>query len=449
MINSFDPARADALGLDSETLKMIERRRQVLGPAYKLFYESPVQVERAEGVWLYDAQGEAYLDAYNNVPAVGHCHPRVVAAIARQAAKLNTHTRYLNDVVLAYAERLVAHFPAELSQAMFTCTGSEAADLALRVAKASTGGQGLIVTQNAYHGITAAVAEISPSLGAGQPRGAHVWHVPAPDTYRCPGEDVGSGFAAGVRRAIDEMRQHGVRPAALIVDTIFSSDGIFPGTSPFLGEAVHAVRAAGALFVADEVQAGFGRCGTMWGFQRHTVVPDIAVLGKPMGNGMPIAGIVSRPEVLAPFSEGTRYFNTFGGNPVCCAAAHAVLDVLCDEALVEHSAGVGTHLRLAVDLLSEEFPVIGDVRGAGLFIGVEMVREDSARSPWPEIATRVVNEMRHRRVLVSASGPQGHVLKIRPPLPFAQEHCHVLVEALRASIAAALDYCSEEGKLRG
>lgn len=438
MINSFDPDRASRL--DAEMRRMIERRQRVLGPAYKLFYETPVHVARAEGVWLYDPKGNAYLDAYNNVPAVGHCHPRVVAAISRQAAVLNTHTRYLNEVVVDYAEHLVARFPAELSQAMFTCSGSEAVDLALRVAKSFTGRGGVIVTQNAYHGITTAVAEISPSLGAGQKIGATVWRIPPPDSYRCPQGELGSRFAEGVRRAIDEMVLAGVRPAALIVDTIFSSDGIYPGDSAFLAEAIAAVRDAGGVFIADEVQAGFGRCGTLWGFERHGVTPDIVVLGKPMGNGLPIAGIVARPALLEPFSRSTRYFNTFGGNPVCCAAAQAVLDILDEEELVDRAATIGTYLRESMRSLMREFPVIGDVRGAGLFVGVELVGDASTKLPAPRLATAIVNAMRRRRVLISASGPEGHILKIRPPLAFVQRDADTLVEALRSSLSEACQH---------
>lgn len=258
MLNAFDPDSLDQL--DARTRDMIARRQRVLGPSYKLFYEHPVHFVRGEGVWLYDPEGRPYLDVYNNVPSVGHCHPHVVAAIARQAATLNTHTRYLNDLVLTYAEKLVATFPAALSNVMFTCTGSETSDLAMRVARNFTGGTGFIVTETAYHGITSAVSEISPSLGVHVPLGINVRTVPAPARYRADGsevDDIGATFARHVELAIQDLRRHGIQVAALITDTIFSSDGVYADPAGFLAPAVAAVRQAGGVFVADEVQPGF------------------------------------------------------------------------------------------------------------------------------------------------------------------------------------------------
>ena len=278
-----------------------------------------MQFVRGEGVWLYDPAGNAYLDAYNNVASVGHSHPHVVQAIARQAAVLNTHTRYLHETVLDYAEKLLATFPAEISQIMFTCTGSEANDLALRVARTCTGGTGFIVTETAYHGVTSALAELSPSLGLPMAKDSHARLVPAP---RSAGDDTGEIFARHVRGALDDMKKNGIRPAGLLVDTIFSSDGVFADPAGFLRPAVEAVRAAGGIFIADEVQPGFGRTGEqMWGFARHGLIPDLVTMGKPMGNGHPVAGMAARPEVLAEFGARSRYFNTFGGNPVSAAAA--------------------------------------------------------------------------------------------------------------------------------
>ena len=274
------------------TRDMIARRSRLLGPAYRLFYDQPVQFVRGEGVWLYDTAGDRYLDAYNNVASVGHCHPRVVQAIARQAAVLNTHTRYLHETVLDFAEKLLATFPPEIGHVMFTCTGSEANDLALRVARTCTGGTGFIVTANAYHGVTSALTELSPALGLPLPEGSHVRLVPAPGST----SNAGQIFAGHVSDALADMKKHGIRPAALLVDTIFSSDGVFADPPGFLRPAVEAVRAEGALFIADEVQPGFGRCGEqMWGFVRHGLVPDLVTMGKPMGNGHPVAGMAARP----------------------------------------------------------------------------------------------------------------------------------------------------------
>src|SRR5690606_1543142 len=327
--------------LVAEDAALVARRAKALGPAYRLFYETPVHLVRGEGVWLFDRAGEAYLDTYNNVACVGHCHPRVVEAMAPQAAAFASHTRYLHEGILDYAERLLATFPAELGHVMFTCTGSEANDLALRIAREHTGGTGVIVTENAYHGVTADVAALSPSLGAGVPLGPHVRTVPAPDAARY-GADVASGFAAAVQAAIDDLLRHGVRLAALVVDTIFSSDGVFADPEGFLTPAVTAIRAAGGIFIADEVQPGFARTGAaMWGFQRHGLVPDMVSLGKPMGNGYPVAALVVRPGVVAAFGAKARYFNPFGGNAVAAATASAVLDVIEDEGLLDNARDTG------------------------------------------------------------------------------------------------------------
>lgn len=433
MINAF--GQADFARLPPEEQALIERRARVLGPAYRLFYERPVHLVRGEGVWLYGPNGERYLDAYNNVASVGHCHPRVVEAIAGQLAVLNTHTRYLHETVLDYAEALTATFPPELSQVMLTCTGSEANDLAVRIARTVTGGTGIIVTELAYHGVTATVAEFSPSLGRAVPLGAHVRTVPAPDSYRLPPEEAAERFGSDVRAAIADLERHGIRPALLIVDTIFSSDGIFAEPRGFLKPAVEAIREAGGLFVADEVQPGFGRTGdALWGFERHGVVPDMVSMGKPMGNGYPVAGLVCRPALLEEFGRRARYFNTFGGSAVAAAAALAVLGVIRDEALVANAATVGAYLRER--LRAVDHPAIGDVRGAGLFIGVELVRDRATKEPAPEIATRLVNGLRDRRILISAAGPHANILKIRPPLVFGTDHADLLVGAIEEVLNA-------------
>ena len=432
MINAFDAQNAE--NLDERTRSLVERRQRVLGQPYRMFYEKPVHFERASGVRLYDEAGNAYLDAYNNVPCVGHCHPRVVSAIAEQAARLNVHTRYLDEGIISYAEKLLSHFPAQTNRLMLTCTGSEANDLALRIARNHTGGTGFIVTANAYHGISHSIAAMSPSLGPNVPLAIEVRTVAAPDA-RVAGspEQIAAFFENEVRVAIADMQRHGICPAGLLVDTIFSSDGVFAEPPGFLKGAVDAIREAGGLFIADEVQAGFGRLGShMWGFQRHGVVPDLITMGKPMGNGYPIAGVVAREEVLERFAREARYFNTFGGNPVACAAASAVLDILSDEDLLENASKVGTHMKAGFEYLSKRHAAIGDVRGVGLFLGVDIL--DKNGRPSPDDAGKLVNELRRRRVLISASGPLGHVLKIRPPLPFsisdADELLQICDEAL-------------------
>ncbi|WP_037138643.1 aspartate aminotransferase family protein [Rhodococcoides fascians] len=424
---------------EQTSLTLTERRARVLGPAYRLFYREPVEIVRGAGTRLFDVDGVEYLDAYNNVPSVGHCHPKVVEAQSRQAATLNTHTRYLGHALVDYAERLVATFPAELSNVMFTCTGSEAVDLALRVARYTSKGTGVIVTENAYHGTTAAAAAVSPSLGAAMQLGPDVRVVPAPRT--AAGVDTAEVFAAGVRRALDDLERCGHGVAALLTDTIFSSDGVRPGLSPFLGPAVDAVRQAGGVFVADEVQPGFGRTGTgMWGFERHRVVPDLVVMGKPMGNGMPIAALVARPELLARFGTDIRYFNTFGGNPVAIAAANAVLDVIEDEDLVTNASTVGRFLLDGLRDIAARHDALGEVRGVGLFLAVDALGHDG--SPDSRVADALVNLYRRHRVLVGTAGKGNTAIKIRPPLPFSiadAERFLDITDALLPELDAYLD----------
>jgi len=357
--------------------------------------------------------GKAYLDCYNNVASLGHCHPHVVQATARQAAIYASHTRYLNEVVLDCAEKLLSHFPPELSQVMFTCTGSEANDLALRIAFAQTGGTGVIVTQNAYHGVTHTVSGLSPSLGAGVALGQHVRTIPAPDPAQMTG-DLGQAFAASVQAAIDDLHRHGIQPAVLIVDTVFSSDGVFADPAGFLQPAAQTIRNAGGLFIADEVQPGFGRTGGhWWGFERHGLIPDMVSLGKPMGNGYPVAALVLRPEVLAEFGAKGRYFNTFGGNAVACATAIAVMEVIEDEGLLQNAATVGQHMADGLRALAKTHESLGPLRATGLFLGQDITRNGA---PDGAEAARVVNALRDAGVLISATGPKGHTLKIRPPL---------------------------------
>ena len=411
----FDPARAGEL--DPATRALVERRERVLGSAYRLFYDEPLQLVRGLGTKVWDADGTEYLDAYNNVPSVGHAHPRVVAAIAEQAATLNTHTRYLQEGILDYAEQVLATLPAELETMMFACTGSEANDLALRIAKHVTGGTGVVVTSNAYHGVTTEIAAISPSLGG-------------MDSLADWVRVVDPANLAGVGAAFDELQAAGVRPAAFIVDTILASDGVIPSIDN-LADAVAATRERGALFIADEVQPGFGRLGHgMWGFDRYGVSPDLVTVGKPMANGHPVAAVMSRRDYTEQFGRSVRYFNTFGGNTVSVAAAQATFDVLRDEGLIENSRAIGE--RLLGQLRGIDSPLLGDIRGAGLFIGVTLERDGR---PATAETLAVVNELRQRRVLLAASGVHNNILKIRPPLPFDAADSDRLVTELQRALA--------------
>jgi 4-aminobutyrate aminotransferase-like enzyme len=394
----------------------LARRRHVLAPTYRLFYDEPIHMVRAEGVWMYGADGRRYLDAYNNVPVVGHCHPEVVERLCKQARTLNTHTRYLTDQPVELAERLLATVPRELASVTFTCTGSESNDLAIRISKAATGGTGFIISACAYHGTSETLSGMSPITGLEVGPGVFTVQVPT------AADDV-SEFANRVRDCIQRMRVVGVKPAGLLVDTIFGRDGVISHPVGFLKPAVDEIHTAGGVFIADEVQPGFGRTGeAMWGFQRHGVVPDLVTMGKPMGNGHPVAALIARPEVMSEFARQRRYFNTFGGNTVACAAALAVLDVIEREHLIENARVMGDHLIRGLRTLANGNPQIREVRGAGLFVGAQLAS--------PELATCVVNGLRRKGVLIGSAGRHNDALKIRPPLTIGLSEVSLLLETL-------------------
>jgi 4-aminobutyrate aminotransferase-like enzyme len=424
-----------------QSTELLKRRQRVLGCNSPLFYDEPLHIVRGEGVWLYDAQGRAYLDVYNNVPHVGHCHPKVVEALCGQARTLNTHTRYLHENVVRYAERLTATFDDPLSMAMFACTGSEANELALRMARFNTGHQGIIVTDYAYHGNTAAVAELGSAF---MPEFAHSKRVKAigrPDTYvGLPGiapEQWGDVYLAQIDAAIHALQQQGDGVAALVLCPAFANEGLIQPPAGYLEAAVARVRDAGGLFIADEVQAGFGRGGqTWWAYQRFGLVPDMVTLGKPMGNGHPISAVIASPELVEPFSAHSMYFNTFAGNPVSCAVANAVLDVLEEEALLNNAIETGAYIAEGLRTLQGRYEVIGDVRDFGLFFALELVTDRLHKTPATAAAGRVVNGMRDRGVLISKIGPGDNILKLRPPMPFTRDHADQLLTTLDASLAA-------------
>ena len=415
---------------DIETL--IADRKRLLGPNVSTFYDDPVHVVRGEGVWLWDAEGRKYLDCYNNVPVVGHCNPRVVEAICRQAGTLNTHTRYLHDGILDYVEKLTGTMDGALDTAVLTCTGSEANDIALRMAEGMTGKRGIIATDATYHGNTALVSQLSqsnkPTVGFGL--GQYLRFVEAPDSYRNPDPD-GTRFAEAVAEQIAEHEKSGTGFAALLICPYFLNEGFPDNPDGWLKPVAEVVRRAGGLLICDEVQSGFGRTGThIWAHQKMGVVPDIIVLGKPMGNGHPIAGLVTSAEVLGTFRKGYRYFNTFGGNPVSCAAAMAVLEEIEEKNLVENARVVGLHARKRLEALQAKYDIIGDVRGSGLVFGAEMVLDRETKDPASDFTDRVINTMRHRGVIHSKLGRHKNTLKIRPPLPFSIENADLLFDTL-------------------
>lgn len=431
MVNSFDPQRESAL--NSADRDLVRRRSAAMGAAYRLFYDRPLHVVSAHGVTLVDDAGREYLDAYNNVPVVGHSNKRVRDAVHEQLGRLNTHTRYLTDEVVAYAEWLTALFPSPLDQVIFTCTGSEAVDLALRVARAVTGRSGVIVTRHAYHGVTTAAAEVSPSFGPNNSIPDHVALIDAPDSVR-DGTTGPDEFARRTDAAVAELEARGHRVAAVLIDSVLSSDGLQLPDAAVLAAVRERARAHGALYIADEVQSGFGRTGShWWGFERHGIDPDLVVLGKPMGNGIPIAGVVGRAAHFEAFGSQVRYFNTFGGNPVSIAAANAVLDEIEDRRLLEHADALGRRMAIELaDRLAGESGV-AEVRAAGLFLAVELVGDGDF--PDPARTSRVVNLMREKQILISASGTYDNVLKIRPPLVFPESSADHFLQALVESVA--------------
>ena len=418
----------------SKTKLLVNRREKLLGKAYRLFYDQPVHIVRGEGVWLFDSDGNKYLDVYNNVPHVGHCHPRVVEAICSQAQVLNTHTRYLHEGVLDYAEKLTAKFPDGLDIAMFACTGTEANELALRLARAKTGASGMIVTDHAYHGTSWQIAQITTCYQTSEKRGDNIVTVPAPDSFRglyADDAEAADKYAGHLRIAIEKLAQNGHRPAAFIVDTIFSNEGLPTVPPGYLAKAVDIVRQAGGLFIADEVQPGFGRLGThFWGFDSHGVVPDIATMGKPMGNGYPISALVTTEEVIEAFQQHSHYFNTFAGTPVACAAALAVLEVVEQQNLQANALNVGEHLIRGLKNIAENNSLIGDIRGSGLFLGIDIVRDRESREPAIAETNKAVNLLRERGVLINSTGAYDNVLKIRPPLVFSTDNADLLLQKL-------------------
>jgi 4-aminobutyrate aminotransferase-like enzyme/Ser/Thr protein kinase RdoA (MazF antagonist) len=431
-------AQSDALaGLPSRDALRTVRQRS-LGPSLSLSYRDPLYLVRGWKQYLYDADGTEYIDAYNNVVHVGHVHPRVVDAIARQAALLNTNTRYLHHLIGEYAERLTALLPAPLQVCYFVNSGSEANELALRLARTHTRQRDVIVSTAAYHGNTQTLVDVSPykyngAGGEGRPPWVH--EVPLPDVYRGPyrADDPGAGakYAAHVRESVQAIRAAGRGLCAFLFESLPSVGGQIIPPQGYLTAAYEAVRAAGGICIADEVQVGLGRVGThTWGFELQGVVPDIVTCGKPIGNGHPLGAVITTPEIAASFANGMEYFNTFGGNPVSMAAGLAVLDVLAEEGLQQHALEVGTQLLTMLRPFTERHALVGDVRGAGLFIGVELVRDRTTLNPADTEAAAVVDALRDRRILTGTDGPYHNVIKIRPPMPFDAGNAERLVAML-------------------
>ncbi|HEX8837888.1 MAG TPA: aminotransferase class III-fold pyridoxal phosphate-dependent enzyme [Candidatus Acidoferrum sp.] len=423
---------------ESNFRETLEKRRALLGSNLSISYERPLKIVRGWMQYLYDDTGRAYLDVYNNVPLVGHSHPRVVRAAQEQLALLNTNTRYLHDNVNRYAERLTQKLPEPLRVCFFVNSGSEANELALRLARAHTGREDLIVLEHAYHGHTNTLIDISPYKfngpgGRGRKPWAHV--APLADDYRGlyrrGDQEAGAKYASHVQEILQRARDEGRGVAAFIAETLPSVGGQIVFPAGYLREVYQYVRAAAAVCIADEVQVGFGRLGThFWGFETQGVVPDIVVLGKPIGNAFPLAVVVTTKQIAASFANEMEFFSTFGGNPVACATGLAVLDVLEEERLQENALGVGTHLKNELQELQKRHAVIGDVRGSGLFLGVDLVLDRNTREPAPLQASYVVNRLRECGMLTGTDGPHHNVIKLRPPLVFTEKDTDLFVNTL-------------------
>ena len=415
---------------------LMARREAVLGPNVPTFFENPVHLVKGEGVWVWDADGRKYLDCYNNVPHVGHCHPNVVAAIAAQAAILNTHTRYLHDGIIDYAERLTAKFQPQLNQVIMVCSGSEANDIALRMAQAMTGKTGIISTDNTYHGNTMAVSQLSsrkPPIGG---YAANIRHVTAPDTLRPVGGSTAGqaeAFAREIKIAIDDLESSGHGFSGFLFCPTFANEGLPNLPQDFMQPAAKVIHAAGGILIADEVQPGFGRSGdTWWGHDWLGLSPDVVTLGKPMANGHPVAAVVARAEVMAAFRNAFGYFNTFGGNPVSCAAAAATLDVIENENLVANAKTIG--VEFLQNLQGLDHASIASTRGRGLFIALELETDGVADEA---LAAHVVEYARNNGMLMGRTGRNRNVLKLRPPMPFSAENASLATEILNRAFQNA------------
>jgi 4-aminobutyrate aminotransferase-like enzyme len=419
---------------------ILAARRQHLGPSLSISYRTPLHIVRGEGAYLYEADGRAYLDCVNNVAHVGHAHPRVVEAGIAQMRVLNTNTRYLHENVVRYAERLTALLPEHLEVCYFVNSGSEANELALRLARAATGRPEVAAVDVAYHGNTQRLVEISAYKfngpgGAGQ--SADVQVVPLPDPYRGAhrgsGPDVGAAYVADARAVLDSASAAGHPAGALIAEAIPSTAGQVVPPSGWLSGLFEAARGVAAVPIADEVQVGFGRVGSdTWAFGAQGARPDIVTMGKPIGNGHPLGAVVTTRAIAAAFANGMEYFNTFGGNPVSAAIGLAVLDVIRDEGLQEHARVVGEQVLGGLREVAARREAIGDVRGMGLFIGIELVRDRVTREPSPELARDLADIAAERGVLLSTDGPFHNVIKIKPPLVFSATDAHRLIETVDA-----------------
>jgi len=421
--------------------EILDLRSKHLGPSLSIAYDEPLHIVRGAGQYIFDAKGNRYLDCVNNIQHVGHCHPKVVEAAQSQYETLNTNTRYLDETIVKYAKELTATLPDGLDVCFFTNSGSEANDLALRMARECSKSKETILLDGAYHGNLSSLIEISPYKhngpgGNGAPDHVHV--IPMPDSFRGKyrGEDCGDRYIDEVITAVNNIQDNDKKVSAFISEALMGCGGQLILPEGFLQKAFELVKKDGGLCIADEIQIGFGRMGShFWGFESESVVPDIVTMGKSMGNGHPLSAVVTTKEIADKFNNGMEYFNSFGGNPVSCAVGQAVLDVIKDESLQDHALKVGDYLLEQLQQLKQHHDIIGDVRGRGLFIGIELNRDEDL-TPADTEAHNIINRMKEKGILLSTDGPDHNVIKIKPPIVFNIENAEELVNTLDETITA-------------
>jgi 4-aminobutyrate aminotransferase-like enzyme len=420
-------------GTDPTEQEMIDRRSRHMAGGY-LFYDDPIHLVRGDGVWLYDTARRRYLDCYNNVPSVGHGNERVVDAMTEQAELLNVHDRYLHETAIDYAEALASTAPDPLDLVVFVNSGTEANELAVRMARAATSRRGVVVMEHSYHGNSTLINELSTLIQPRDLRPPHVAAVEPPNVFRGPfgveHPDPAGAYADFVAQAIDLLDRRGEGLAAFLCDGIFDSQGCLDAPAGYFSAVYEIVRAAGGICIADEVQAGLARTGTMWGFEHDDVVPDIVTFGKPAGNGYPLAGVITSREIVDRFNATNFYFNTFGGNPVQAATGLAVLREIQERNLCDQTAAVGDYLTDRLAELADRHRSIGNIRGRGMFLGVDVITDPTTKAIDAATARRIPDAMKQAGVLMGTSGPYGNTLKVRPPLVFEHQHADVLIEAL-------------------
>lgn len=431
--DGYDPAQ-------TKNFELIQRRAEHFAGSF-LFYHDPVHIVRGEGAYLFDDEGRRYIDFYNNVQSMGHANPRIAKAIAEQAKTLTTHTRYLSEPIIELSETLAETLPAELDVCLFACTGTEAAELAMRIARTVTGRNGAVVMDYAYHGNSKLVGEMSTGTYPADQRPPYIQGVAPPNTYRGVyqqgrEDNLGQRYADLIDPAIEALEKNGEGFAAFVCDTIFDSQGALVAPDDYFKLAFEKVRKAGGLCIADEVQAGVGRTGTYWGFEHYDVVPDIVFTGKPLGGGFPMAAVFTTREIAEKWAKADIYFNTFGGNPVAARAGLAVFEHIKSEGILEHVQDVGGYLVARLEALAQKHSVIGKIEGRGLFIGVELVEDRATKAPAKALAAVIPDKMKEEGILIGLAGVERNKLKFRPPLVVTRDDIDEVIDALDRVLSA-------------